>query len=452
MLLDSKEILETVGMIQEQRLDIRTITLGISLLDCGDSKPSVVQRKVYDRVTKLAQNLVKTADEIEHRYGIPIVNKRVSVTPVALWAGAVPEHLLDIAVTLDEAAAVVGVDFLGGYSALVQKGMTDCDGALIASLPMALSSTERLCASVNVASTRSGINMDAINLLSQAILDTAAATGELDGVGCAKLVIFANMPEDNPFMAGATHGVGEGGAVVNVGISGPGVVRSVVAELPDADLFELAEAIKKTAFKITRVGELVLRQAAAGLGVAQGVVDLSLAPTPTEGDSVADILKAMGLENCGTHGSTAALAMLNDAVKKGGVFATSQAGGLSGAFIPVSEDLGMIEAARSGVLSIDKLEAMTSVSSVGLDMIAIPGNTPAETIAAIIADEMSIGVINNKPTAVRLIPVPGKTVGQTAKFGGLLGEAPILPVHAGSSAAFVRRGGRVPAPIQSFRG
>ena len=451
MLIDSKEILETVGMIQEHRLDIRTITLGISLLDCGDSKAAVVQHKIYDRITKLAENLVKVADDIENRYGIPIVNKRVSITPVALWAGAVPEHLLDIAITLDEAASSVGVDFLGGYSALVQKGMTHCDSALIASLPQALSHTERLCASVNVASTRSGINMDAINLLSQAILDTASATSEFDGIGCAKLVIFANMPEDNPFMAGATHGVGEGGAVVNVGISGPGVVRAVVERLPDADLSELADAIKKTAFKITRVGELVLRQAAAGLGVAQGVVDLSLAPTPTEGDSVANILEAMGLEHCGTHGSTAALAMLNDAVKKGGVFATSQAGGLSGAFIPVSEDLGMIRAARLGQLSIDKLEAMTSVSSVGLDMIAIPGDTPVETIAAIIADEMAIGVINNKPTAARLIPVPGKTVGETAKFGGLLGEAPILPVHPGSSAGFVRRGGRVPSPIQSFR-
>ncbi len=453
MYLTPEEIVETLTMITQQHLDVRTVTLGLSLSSCADSDIEVTARRVYERVTTAADRLVPVAEQLEREYGIPIVNKRIAVTPVAQLAAATrAQDLTPLALALDRAAATVGVDFIGGFSALVQKGVCDADARLIASIPEALATTDRVCASVNVATTRAGINMDAVLAMAETVLATAQATADRDSIGCAKLVVFANMVEDNPFMAGAVHGSGEPDAVINVGISGPGVVRAVVESLPnDADLAVVAEAIKETAFKITRVGELIAREAAARLGVARGIVDLSLAPTPVEGDSVAEIIEAMGVARCGGPGTTAALALLNDAVKKGGVMATSSTGGLSGAFIPVSEDAGMIRAAESGALSIEKLEAMTSVCSVGLDMIAIPGDTPVETIAGIIADQAAIGVINAKTTAARLLPAIGKKVGDRLSFGGLLGEAPVMAVNTWAGTIFARRGGRFPAPLGSLR-
>jgi uncharacterized protein len=451
-LLTIEEILETIKMVQEENLDIRTITMGISLRDCSDADHRAACRKIYEKITRLAGTLVKTGDEIAREYGLPIVNKRISVTPIALVAeaSAVDDYLC-YAETLERAAEAVGVNFIGGFSALVHKGFTGGDTKLIESIPLALSSTERVCASVNVATSRAGINMDAIVLASRMIKKTAELTADKDSVGCAKLVVFANVPEDNPFMAGAFHGIGEPDSVINTGVSGPGVVRSAIKRVGDADLGELSETIKKMAFKITRMGELVGRAAARKLNVPFGIVDVSLAPTPAIGDSVAEILQEMGLERCGAPGSTAALALLNDAVKKGGAMASSYVGGLSGAFIPVSEDAGMIAAVDDGALNIEKLEAMTAVCSVGLDMIAIPGDTPVETIAAIIADEAAIGVFNHKTTAVRLIPAAGKKVGDYAEFGGLLGRAPVMAVNRFSAARFVGRGGRIPAPIHSLR-
>lgn len=450
-MLTIEEILETIKMVQQENLDIRTITMGISLRDCAHPEARVACQKIYDKITRLAARLVEVGEEIAQTYGIPIVNKRISVTPIALVAESSHEDdFLLFAQTLDRAAREVGINFIGGFSALVHKGFTRGDHALVRSIPAALAGTERVCASVNVASTKAGINMDAVYLMGRVIKETAERTAQKDGLGCAKLVVFANVPEDNPFMAGAFHGIGEPECVINVGVSGPGVVKKALEKVRGADFGTLAETIKKTAFKITRMGELVGRVAAEKLGVPFGIVDISLAPTPAVGDSVAEILEEMGLQRCGTHGTTAALALLNDAVKKGGAMASSYVGGLSGAFIPVSEDAGMIRAAAEGALSLDKLEAMTCVCSVGLDMIAIPGDTPAETIAAIIADEVAIGVINRKTTAVRLIPAPGKQVGDWVEFGGLLGRAPIIPVHKISSAEFVRRGGRIPAPIHSL--
>ena len=447
-----QEIMETIKMVQEEHLDIRTITMGISLRDCADENHERACQKIYDKITRLASKLVPVGEALASEYGIPIVNKRISVTPIAMIAEAAEvENYLDFAKTLDRAAAEVGVNFIGGFSALVHKGMTKGDQLLLQSIPYALAATERVCASVNVATTRAGINMDAVYQMGKIIKETAALTASRDGLGCAKLVVFANVPEDNPFMAGAFHGIGEPECVINTGVSGPGVVKSAVEKVKGADFGTLSETIKKTAFKITRMGELVGRAAAERLGVPFGIVDLSLAPTPAVGDSVAEILEAMGLERCGTHGSTAALALLNDAVKKGGAMASSYVGGLSGAFIPVSEDAGMIRAVNEGALSIEKLEAMTCVCSVGLDMIAVPGDTSVETIAAIIADEAAIGVINNKTTAVRIIPAPGKQVGEYVEFGGLLGRAPVMPLNSFSSADFVRRGGRIPAPIHSLR-
>ncbi len=453
MQITPEEIVQTLVMIQQQNLDIRTVTLGLSLSGCADADVSVAARRIYDRVTAAAERLVPVAEQLEAEYGIPIVNRRVSVTPIAkLAAVAVGQDPTPLAEALDRAGREVGVDFVGGYSALVHKGIGDGDRRLIESIPHALSVTERLCASVNVATTRAGINMDAVLLMGHTVRAAAEATADRDCIGCAKLVVFANMVEDNPFMAGAVHGAGEPDEVINVGISGPGVVRAIVAALPeDADLTTVAEAIKATAFKITRAGELVAREAARRLGVQMGIVDLSLAPTPAEGDSVAEIIEAMGVGRCGGPGTTAALALLNDAVKKGGAMGSSAVGGLSGAFIPVSEDAGMIRAAESGALSIEKLEAMTSVCSVGLDMIAIPGDTTAETIAGIIADECAIGMVNSKTTAVRLIPAIGKDVGDRLSFGGLLGEAPVMAVNQWAGEIFTRRGGRVPAPLQSLR-
>ncbi len=451
-MLTLEEIMETIKMVQEENLDIRTITMGISLRDCSDADHKAACEKIYEKITRLAGFLVKTGDEIAREYGLPIVNKRISVTPIALVAEAGgAETYLEYARTLDKAAQSVGVNFIGGYSALVHKGFTVGDSRLIESIPAALSSTERVCASVNVATSRAGINMDAINLSGRVIKNTAELTADQDSVGCAKLVVFANVPEDNPFMAGAFHGVGEPECVINTGVSGPGVVKSAIRKVGDGDLGVLAETIKKTAFKVTRMGELVGRTAADRLGVPFGIVDLSLAPTPAVGDSVAEILEEMGLERCGAPGSTAALALLNDAVKKGGAMASSYVGGLSGAFIPVSEDSGMIRAVTDGALNIEKLEAMTAVCSVGLDMIAVPGDTPVETIAAIIADEAAIGVFNHKTTAVRIIPAVGKKVGDRVEFGGLLGRAPIMAVNNYSAEKFVRRGGRIPAPIHSLR-
>ncbi len=451
-MLTIEEILETIKMVQEENLDIRTITMGISLRDCSDSNYRAACRKIYDKVTRLADSLVKTGDEIAREYGLPIVNKRISVTPIALVAEASSvENYLAYAEALDKAAAEVGVNFIGGFSALVHKGFTAGDTNLIESIPEALSSTERVCASVNVATSRAGINMDAINLVSRVIKETADLTAEQDSIGCAKLVVFANVPEDNPFMAGAFHGIGEPECVINTGVSGPGVVKSAVERNGCADLGALSETIKKTAFKITRMGELVGRTAAERLGMPFGIVDVSLAPTPAVGDSVAEILEEMGLERCGAPGSTAALALLNDAVKKGGAMASSYVGGLSGAFIPVSEDAGMIKAVNDGALTIEKLEAMTAVCSVGLDMVAVPGDTTVETIAAIIADEAAIGVFNHKTTAVRIIPAAGKNVGDQVEFGGLLGRAPVMAVSSFSAEKFVRRGGRIPAPIHSLR-
>ncbi|MEW6457828.1 MAG: PFL family protein [Bacillota bacterium] len=450
-MLGVDEIIQTIRMIQEENLDIRTITMGISLLDCAASGPEALCDKVHRKVTRFAGRLVEVGNEIEREYGIPIVNKRIAVTPVALIIGEMDrDGCLALARTLDRAAAEVGVNFIGGFSALVHKGFTRGDRELIASLPEALAATERVCASVNVATSKAGINMDAVRAMGTVIKETAARTADRSAIGCAKLVVFANAPEDNPFMAGAFHGVGEPECVINVGVSGPGVVKNAVARLPYADLGALAEEIKKTAFKITRMGELVGRETAKRLGVPFGIVDLSLAPTPAVGDSVAEIIEALGVEACGAPGTTAALALLNDAVKKGGAMASSRVGGLSGAFIPVSEDAGMIRAVAAGALSLDKLEAMTAVCSVGIDMVALPGDTSAETIAALIADEITIGVVNHKTTAVRLIPVPGKRAGEFVEFGGLLGRTPIMEVNRFGAAKFVDRGGRIPAPISSL--
>lgn len=451
-MINTREIMETIKMIDDQHLDIRTITMGISLLDCIDSSAERACKKIYDKITRLAKDLVKTGEDISRKYGIPIINKRISVTPIAMIAGASDaDNYVMFAETLDRAAKATGVNFIGGFSALVHKGLTKGDRILIESIPEALARTERVCSSVGIATTKAGINMDAVKLMGQTIKKTAELTAENDSFGCAKLVVFANAVEDNPFMAGAFHGVGEGDCVINVGVSGPGVVKAALEKIKGKDFGTVADVIKKTAFKITRMGQLVAQEAAKRLNVPFGIVDLSLAPTPEIGDSVAYILEEMGLEKCGTHGTTAALALLNDAVKKGGVMASSYVGGLSGAFIPVSEDAGMIAAAECGALSLDKLEAMTCVCSVGLDMIAVPGDTPAETISAIIADEAAIGVINQKTTAVRIIPVIGKDVGESVEFGGLLGYAPIMPVHKYSSCDFVNRGGRIPAPIHSLK-
>ena len=451
-MLNQKEILSTIEMIDQQHLDIRTITMGISLLSCCDPDPRRACEKVYEKICRSAEHLVKTGQDIEDEFGIPIVNKRISVTPMALVAGASEtEDYVPFALALDRAARTCGVNFIGGWSALVQKGLTRADHRLIRSIPEALAQTELVCSSINVGSTRAGINMDAVALMGRVIRETADRTADRDGLGCAKLVVFCNAVEDNPFMAGAFHGAGEAEAVINVGVSGPGVVYHALQAVKGQPLDVAAETIKKTAFRVTRMGQLVAQEASRRLDTPFGIVDLSLAPTPAIGDSVARILEEMGLEVCGTHGTTAALAMLNDAVKKGGVMASSSVGGLSGAFIPVSEDEGMIAAARSGTLCIDKLEAMTCVCSVGLDMIAIPGDTPAETIAAIIADEAAIGMVNNKTTAVRILPAPGKDVGGTIEMGGLLGSAPVMPVHRESSAGFIARGGRIPAPLHSLR-
>ena len=451
-MLNHSDIMSTVDMIDHQHLDIRTITMGISLLDCADPDPAACARKIHDKICRQAEHLVATGCQIERELGIPIVNKRISVTPIALVASACEtEDFVPFARAMDQAAKTCGVDFIGGFSALVHKGIASGDRRLIAAIPQALAETELVCSSVNVATTKAGINMDAVRLMGQAIKQTAELTKDWDGLGCAKLVVFCNAVEDNPFMAGAFHGVGEADAVVSVGVSGPGVVHHALQAVKGRPFDEVAECIKKTAFRITRVGQLVAQEASRRLGVPFGVVDLSLAPTPAVGDSVARILEEMGLAVCGTHGTTAALAMLNDAVKKGGLMASGSVGGLSGAFIPVSEDEGMIAAARSGVLTLDKLEAMTCVCSVGLDMIAVPGDTSAETISAIIADEAAVGMVNSKTTAVRLIPAPGKQVGDEVSFGGLLGAAPIMPVHPESSAGFIARGGRIPAPMQSLK-
>ncbi|MEA4911747.1 MAG: PFL family protein [Oscillospiraceae bacterium] len=451
-MINQREIIETLNMIDSQHLDIRTVTMGISLLSCACEDEGRAVGRVYDEILRRAEKLVPTCERIEREMGIPIVNKRISVTPMALVAGACgAKDYVRFAKAMDDAGKACGVDFIGGFSALVQKGLTEADRRLIASIPEALATTDIVCSSVNVASTRAGINMDAVRLMGETVKATAARTADRDGLGCAKLVVFANAVEDNPFMAGAFHGTGEPDCVINVGVSGPGVVYHALKGVKGEPFDVVAETVKKTAFKVTRMGQLIAQEASARLGVPFGIVDLSLAPTPAVGDSVARILEEMGLETCGTHGTTAALALLNDAVKKGGVMASSQVGGLSGAFIPVSEDEGMIAAARAGALTIDKLEAMTCVCSVGLDMIAVPGDTPAETIAAIIADEAAIGVINTKTTAVRVIPAPGKTVGDTVQLGGLLGEAPVMPVHAASSADFIARGGRIPAPLNSLK-
>jgi hypothetical protein len=448
------EVKETNEMIEKENLDVRTITLGISLLDCIDSNLDELNRKIYEKITTLAKDLVAVGADIEHNYCIPIVNKRISVTPIALVGGAAcrtPEDFVTIAQTLDRAAKQVGVNFIGGYSALVSKGMTTADENLIRSIPKALSSTDVVCSSVNVGSTKTGINMDAVKLMGEIIKETAEYTKEQDSLGCAKLVVFCNAPDDNPFMAGAFHGVTEADAIINVGVSGPGVVKTALEKVRGENFEVLCETIKKTAFKVTRVGQLVAKEASAKLGIPFGIIDLSLAPTPAIGDSVADILCEIGLEHAGAPGTTAALALLNDQVKKGGIMASSYVGGLSGAFIPVSEDQGMINAVEAGALTLEKLEAMTCVCSVGLDMIAIPGDTKATTISGIIADEMAIGMINQKTTAVRLIPVIGKGVGETVEFGGLLGYAPVMPVNGFSCDDFVDRGGRIPAPVHSFK-
>ncbi|MDK2848898.1 MAG: uncharacterized protein PWP34_2251 [Desulfuromonadales bacterium] len=451
MLIHPEEILETINMVTNEHLDIRTVTMGINLRGCSHPDIKVFNQQIYDRIMHCAEKLVRTTEDIQKLYGIPIINKRISVTPIAIVAEACQtKDLTSVAETLDRVAHEVGVDFIGGFSALVQKGMTPGDLKLIDSIPQALASTKKICSSVNVATTKAGINMDAVARMGHIIKHTAELTRDSQGLGCAKLVVFSNAPEDNPFMAGAFHGVGEPDCVINVGVSGPGVVNSAVRSLQDPSLGDISECIKKTAFKITRMGEMVGREVAHRLGAQFGVLDLSLAPTPAVGDSVAAILEAMGLESCGTHGTTAALAMLNDAVKKGGAMASSSVGGLSGAFIPVSEDQGMIRAVQRGSLSLDKLEAMTCVCSVGLDMIAVPGDTSPATISAIIADEMAIGMINKKTTAVRIITAPGTQVGDTVEFGGLLGSAPVMPVHNFSSETFIARGGRIPAPIQSL--
>ena len=451
-MLNTSDILETIHMISDENLDVRTVTMGISLLDCVSDDISRLETKIYDKITKKAENLVSVCQELEKSYGVPIINKRVSVTPISMVGGAAsPEEYVRLAHTLQRAADTLGINFIGGYSALVQKGMTVGARSLIESIPEALATTSCVCSSVNVATTKAGINMDAVKLMGEVIKKTAYLTRDNDSIGCAKLVVFANVPEDNPFMAGALHGVGEPDTVINVGVSGPGVVACAVKKAGNCDFGTLAETIKKIAFKITRVGQLVAYEASKRLDTPYGIVDLSLAPTPAQGDSVAHILENMGLECCGTHGTTAALAMLNDAVKKGGVMASSHVGGLSGAFIPVSEDAGMIHAVECGSLSLEKLEAMTAVCSVGLDMFAVPGDTPASTLSAIIADEIAIGVVNNKTTAVRVIPVHGKGVGESVEFGGLLGYAPIMKLNGYSSEAFIARGGRIPAPIHSLK-
>ena len=448
------EVNETNKMIEQENLDVRTITMGISLLDCADGSLDTVNEKIYKKITTLAKNLVSTGEAISRDFGIPIVNKRISVTPIALVGASsckTPEDFVTIAKTLDRAAKEVGVNFIGGYSALVNKGMTTADKNLMLSIPQALAETERVCSSVNVGSTKTGLDMDAIQLMGEIVKQTAEATKDNDSLGCAKLVVFCNAPDDNPFMAGAFHGVTEADAIINVGVSGPGVVKTALEKARGENFEVLCETIKKIAFKITRVGQLVAQEAASRLNVPFGIIDLSLAPTPAIGDSVAEILEEMGLERVGAPGTTAALAMLNDQVKKGGIMASSYVGGLSGAFSPVSEDQGMIDAVSMGALTLEKLEAMTCVCSVGLDMIAIPGDTPDTTIAGIIADEAAIGMINQKTTAVRIIPVIGKTVGDTVEFGGLLGYAPVMPVNKYSCEKFVTRGGRIPAPIHSFK-
>ncbi len=448
------EVNETNKMIEQENLDVRTITLGISLLDCIDSDLEQLNRNIYKKITDTAAKLVETGEEIERDYCIPVVNKRISVTPVALVGQAAcktPEDFVTIARTLDRAAKEVGVNFIGGYSALVSKGMTKGDEHLIRSIPKALSVTERVCSSVNVGSTKTGIDMDAVKLMGEIVLQTAEYTKENDSLGCAKLVIFCNAPDDNPFMAGAFHGVIEADAIINVGVSGPGVVKKSLERVRGENFETLCETIKKTAFKITRVGQLVAQEASRRMGIPFGIIDLSLAPTPAVGDSVAEILEEIGLEYAGAPGTTAALALLNDQVKKGGIMASSYVGGLSGAFIPVSEDQGMIDAVEAGALTLEKLEAMTCVCSVGLDMIAIPGDVPPSAISGIIADEMAIGMINQKTTAVRLIPVIGKKIGETVEFGGLLGHAPVMPVNRYGCEAFISRGGRIPAPIHSFK-
>lgn len=448
------EVSETNNMITQEKLDVRTITMGISLLDCIDSSVEKVCENVYNKITTLAKNLVSTGKDIEKEYGIPIVNKRISVTPIALVGSAAcktTDDFVEIAKSLDRAAKDVGVNFLGGYSALVSKGMTKAEELLIRSIPKALAVTERVCSSVNIGSTKTGINMDAVRLMGSIVKEAAEYTKDQDSLGCAKLVVFCNAPDDNPFMAGAFHGVTEADAIINVGVSGPGVVMHAISQVRGQNFEVLCETIKKTAFKITRVGQLVAQEASRRLGIPFGIIDLSLAPTPAVGDSVAEILEEIGLEEVGAPGTTAALAMLNDQVKKGGIMASSYVGGLSGAFIPVSEDRNMIEAATNGSLCIEKLEAMTCVCSVGLDMIAIPGDTSAATISGIIADEAAIGMVNQKTTAVRVIPVIGKKVGDTAEFGGLLGYAPIMPVNTKDCSAFINRGGRIPAPIHSFK-
>lgn len=445
-------ILETIKMIDEEQLDIRTITMGISLLDCIDPDGDKAREKIYNKIMSSAKDLVKVGKDIEREFGIPIVNKRVSVTPISIIAGATDENdYVKFAQTLDKAAEDLGIDFIGGFSALVQKGYTKGDKILIKSIPKALESTNKVCASVNVGSTRCGINMDAVKEMGEIIKETAELTKDAKGFGCAKLVVFCNAVEDNPFMAGAFHGVGEADRIINVGVSGPGVVKRALEKVKGEPFDVVSETVKKTAFKITRVGQLVAKEASSRLDVPFGIIDLSLAPTPAIGDSVANILEEMGLEVVGTHGTTAALALLNDAVKKGGVMACSHVGGLSGAFIPVSEDAGMIDAVIKGALSIDKLEAMTAICSVGLDMIAVPGNTTAGTLGAMIADEAAIGMINNKTTAVRIIPAPGCDVGDMVEFGGLLGRAPVMPINTNSSELFTQRGGRIPAPIHSFK-
>jgi uncharacterized protein len=450
-MLTLQDIWETNRMITENKLDVRTITLGISLRDCAHPDTNVFCRNIYDKITRTAEKLVRTGEDIEAEYGIPIINKRISVTPIAIVAESCrTDSYVSVAQAMDEAAKAVGVNFIGGFTALVEKGYTKGDRILIASIPEALARTERVCSSVNLASTKAGINMDCVREMGEVVKQTAELTKDRDAIGCAKLVIFANVPEDNPFMAGAFHGVGEPETAINVGVSGPGVVKRALEDVRGQDFGAVAEMIKRTAFKITRVGQLVAQEASRRMGVAFGIIDLSLAPTPAIGDSVAHILEEMGLESCGAPGTTAALALLNDAVKKGGLMASSYVGGLSGAFIPVSEDAGMIAAIECGSLSMEKLEAMTCVCSVGLDMIAVPGDTSAATISAIIADEAAIGMINNKTTAVRIIPVPGKVAGDRVEFGGLLGYSPILPVSRFRSDAFIARGGRIPAPIRSL--
>ena len=450
--MNTNNILETIKMIEEEKLDIRTITMGISLLDCIDADGDKAREKIYNKIMRCAKDLVKVGNEIEAEFGIPIVNKRISVTPISLIAGATDEeNYVKFAEVLDKAANDLGVNFIGGFSALVHKGYSKGDRILIKSIPQALKSTSKVCASVNIGSTRSGINMDAVKEMGEIIKECADLTDNENAIACAKLVVFANAVEDNPFMAGAFHGVGEADTVINVGVSGPGVVQRALEKVKGEPFDVVAETIKKTAFKITRIGQLVANEASKRLGVSFGIVDLSLAPTPAVGDSVAHILETMGLESVGTHGTTAALAILNDAVKKGGVMACSHVGGLSGAFIPVSEDAGMIDAVNKGTLNLEKLEAMTAICSVGLDMIAIPGDAKAATISAIIADEAAIGVINNKTTAVRIIPAPGYSEGDMVKFGGLLGSGPVMRINEASSEEFIRRGGRIPAPIHSFK-